>query len=138
MGATMSRIVILCACVTVLALMGLVSCGPSREPGVEIAIQTPVGTALAWFQSVNTHDKSLALAHFASADRDKMEWSDFGSISFDNVQCQPEAETATTAAVRCTFAIRDPSPDVRSDTFWDIYFERQPSGPWLITDYGQG
>jgi hypothetical protein len=66
-----------------------------------------------------------------------MAWSDFGSISFTNVSCHLVAQTTTTAEVGCTFS-EDAPPGEQEDAGWTISMERQPPGPWLINNYGQG
>ena len=39
----------------------------------------------------------------------------------------------------CTYAeINDPSTGMSNQDFWDVYLQREPSGRWLINNYGQG
>ena len=115
---------------------GLAGCSSqtsSSQPPPRVAVQSPVDTALSWFKSVNDHDLPLALAHFAPGSREQMEWSDFGSTTFTNVQCSLVSATSTTSDVRCTYGL----PNLPGRTFWTVDMERTPPGPWLITSYGQ-
>ena len=117
--------------------LALCGCGSGALP--HIPVQSPVGTALSWFHSIDQHNMSLAKAHFAPPDRKLMAWgSDFDASTFSDVQCHATQQETTTSQVHCTFNIPSRPPDMRGVTFWDVYMERQPPGPWLITSYGQG
>jgi len=98
---------------------------------------SPVDTALSWFMSINGHNKPQAMAHFAPANQTMMDWSDFGQMSFSNVHCRPLDLQEATARVECTFNESVPAGE-QKDSFWDIEMTRSGSGPWLITNYGQG
>ena len=127
------------------ALLGLAACGASggarfvSDPPVPtIAIQSPVATTLSWFAAVNAHDKPLALAHYVAADRHMMEWSSWGP-PFKHLRCSQRSGSATSAVVTCTFdEINDPTGGMSNTSFWDVYLQREPPGPWLINGYGQG
>jgi hypothetical protein len=80
---------------------------------------------------------ALAVAHFAPADREQMDWHDFYSTSFEQVHCQLVSETAISADVGCGFSEHGP-PDDNPDQGWGIYMQRSPGGPWLINAYGTG
>jgi hypothetical protein len=112
---------------------------PRRSgPLPTIAIQSPVQTTLAWFSAVNHRNMPLALAHFVPVDRHAMEWSSWGP-PFRHVRCELVTETATSAGVGCWFdAITDPEAGMSGDSGWGVDLQREPSGRWLITDYGQG
>ena len=116
--------------------VGASSCGGGSLP--QVAVQSPVNTAFSWFKSINEHDMSLALAHFSPADRDQMRWSHFGSYMFTHVLCELRSQSPTASAVRCSFQMPNPPLGMDGVTFWDIYMDRKPPGPWLITAYGQG
>jgi hypothetical protein len=71
-----------------------------------------------------------------------MEWSSWGP-HFKNVKCTQLSglapQTATSAVVRCTYnTINDPDAGMSNEDFWDVYLQRNTSGPWLINNYGQG
>jgi hypothetical protein len=111
-------------------------CGSGSLP--RVAVLSPGETALAWFKAIDDHDMALAKAHFVPASREEMSWSDFDSVSFSNVQCALRSQAVTTAVLRCTFTPHAPAGDqVLLDFYWTVYMQRQGSGPWLITDYGQ-
>lgn len=115
-------------------------CAPTSLHGglPSIAVQSPVATTLSWFAAVNANNKPLALAHFAAADRDQMEWSSWAP-RFKHLRCSQESGSATSADVTCTFdEINDPDAGMSNTTFWDVYLQRVPPGPWLINGYGQG
>jgi hypothetical protein len=40
--------------------------------------------------------------------------------------------------VYCSFTGSPPEAMGNPDTWWNIAMQRQPSGSWLITNYGQG
>jgi hypothetical protein len=107
-----------------------------------IPVQTPVATVQSWFAAINARKQSLALAHFAPADYQMMEWSSWGP-RFKNVHCSllrgVGPPTATSAVVRCTYdTINDPDAGMSNQNFWDVDLQRDPPGPWLIDNYGQG
>jgi hypothetical protein len=81
---------------------------------------------------------SLALAHFVPADRKMMQWSSWGP-PFTHLRCSLRGGGATTAVVYCTFdEINDPDMGMSNTSFWNVYLQRESSGRWLITNYGQG
>jgi hypothetical protein len=121
-----------------IAAAGLTACSTPSAAKSSVAVQSPTGTALSWFASINEHDYPLALAHFLPSARDQMEWSDFGTSSFRDVRCHNVSQKSNTSEVECTFSVPNPSPDMENVTFWDVYMKRTPTGPWLITGYGQG
>lgn len=107
-----------------------------------IPVQSPVATAESWFAAINARKQSLALAHFAPAQYQMMEWSSWGP-HFKNVKCTQLSgvfpQTATSSVVRCTYdTINDPEAGMSKENFWDVYLQRAPPGPWLINNYGQG
>lgn len=114
------------------------ACGSANTP--TIPTQSPVQTAMSWFDAINTRNLPLAKAHFAAADRHEMNWSssEFHAAKFSGVRCNAVEQGETTSTVRCTFNPMDTPQDMENITFWSIDMERTPPGPWLITDYGQG
>jgi hypothetical protein len=79
----------------------------------------------------------LALAHFVAADREMMQWSSWPP-TFRHVHCSLSSEDGTSAHVYCTFAdIYDPEAGMSGDSFWSVFLQREPSGRWLINNYGQ-
>jgi hypothetical protein len=87
-----------------MTLLGL-GCGSTSSHGgalPTIAVHSPVATALSWFAALNAHNKSLALAHFAPADREQMEWSSWVP-PFKHLKCSQRSGSATSADVTCTF-----------------------------------
>jgi hypothetical protein len=105
----------------------------------QIEVQSPVNTTVAWFKALNDQNASLALAHFVPADRGMMRWSQWGP-PFNHLRCSLRAQTSGDQAdVRCTFDdINDPDTGMSNVSFWDVYLQREPSGRWLINNYGQG
>lgn len=134
------RLLVVASMVAAVGLSG-VACGSGSSHGSAvpaIAVESPVATALSWFAAVNARDKPLALAHFAPADRGMMEWSSWGP-PFRHLQCAQRSGSATSALVTCTVdKIDDPDVGMSNTTFWAVSLQRQPPGPWLINNYGQG
>jgi hypothetical protein len=134
------RIVLVAFVVVIVGVSGAWALrAPRREgPLPTIAIQSPVQSTLAWFSAVNHRNMPLALAHFVPVDRQAMEWSSWGP-PFRHLRCELVTATATRAWVGCSFdAITDPEAGMSGDSGWGVDLQRQPSGRWLITDYGQG
>jgi hypothetical protein len=103
-----------------------------------IAVRSPVATTLSWFSAVNDQNKPLALAHFVPADRQMMEWSSLGP-PFVRTRCSLHSASTRNAVVYCTFDdINDPGTGMSNVSFWNVYLQREPSGRWLINNYGQG
>ncbi len=100
------------------------------------ASQTPQQTVNAWFQAINTKDKTAQ--NFVAAPF-KEGWSRPSTWStYSDLRCHPQSQTSSTATIRCDFS-ESPSPgEGNPDTFWDIHLTHEPSGKWLITNYGQG
>jgi hypothetical protein len=101
---------------------------------------SPVKAALSWFGAINRHDRSLIDSKFAPDDRymvaNVISWNLY---YFLDVRCHTSSETRLRATVSCEFKMRDPAPpEMRNISFWDLDLRRSPSGPWLITGYGQG
>ena len=117
----------------------LAGCKSSAAPRPGIAVQSPINTALSWFKAINEHNMPLVLEHFARADRNQMESVvDVDSYSFYDLRCRLIAKGMTTSWVRCMFKMHNPSPPEMLDvTYWSVYMQRKPPGPWLITGYGQ-
>jgi len=132
---TLGRLITVAMVIMALVLAG---CTSSTAPLPSTAVKSPVDTALSWFKAVNENNMPLALAHFAPADRNQMEWSGLGSFSFYDLRCYVMFQAVTTSEVVCAFKVHDPPIDLLDDTFWDISMQRKPSGPWLITGYGTG
>jgi hypothetical protein len=102
-----------------------------------IPIQSPVASTLSWFSAVNAHNGPLAFAHFAPADRNQMDWSQWGP-PFTDLHCSQRSQAKATADVYCTFAPQnDPALGLSGDYYFSFGLERVPSGRWLITGYGQ-
>jgi hypothetical protein len=126
---------------TVIVLLAIplwvAGCGQGAAP--KIAVESPVATVRSWFGAINAGDKPLAVAHFVPADQPMMDWSDFGSVRFQDLVCNSLTQTTNAALVRCSFEVPNPPPDLAGDTFWTVSLSRQQSnGPWLISDYGTG
>ena len=116
------------------------SSGPAswRPIAGDSQVQSPVKTTIEWFKAVNDRNALLALAHFAAPQRDQMEWSSWGP-PFTHLHCSRQSESAKEAEVYCTYAeINDPRTGMSNQNFWDVYLQREPSGRWLINNYGQG
>jgi hypothetical protein len=104
----------------------------------QIRVQSPVKTTVAWFKAVNDQNAPLALAHFAAAERDQMEWSQWGP-PFQHLRCNLQSGTSSSAIVYCSFSpITDASTGMSGDASWDVYLQREASGRWLINNCGQG
>ena len=127
--------------VAVLLLVGIPVLGWSGCSRSHSASNTqplpPADAALSWFRAINGHNKPQAIAHFAPPNQTMMNWSDFGRVSFSDVHCRQLDEQDATARVECTFNESAPAGE-QKDSFWDIEMARSGSGPWLITNYGQG
>jgi hypothetical protein len=119
-----------------LATLSIRSLEDGQSQGV--AIQSPVATTLSWFASINAHDKPLAIAHFVPADRDMMEWTYWG-MPFTGLHCSLMHRSTLRASVYCKFnVINDPNMGMGNVSFWSVSLQREPSGRWLINNYGQG
>jgi hypothetical protein len=59
-------------------LAGCVSLSWSTKHLPTIPVQSPAATAQSWFAAINARRQSLALAHFAPAEYQMMEWSSWG------------------------------------------------------------
>lgn len=115
---------------------GLAGCGSAPPP--PIAIQSPVATTLSWFDALNAHNMAVAQEHFVRADRDMMDWSSWGP-PFTDLHCHLQSGSVKSAIVYCSFSpITDADTGMSGDAFWDVYLQREPSGRWLINNYGQG
>jgi hypothetical protein len=90
----------------------------------------------AWFRAINAEDKTAE--NFVSAPF-KEGWSHPARWStFSDLRCHTQSQTQSSATIRCDFSESPSSNEGNPDTFWDIHLTRQPSGQWLITNYGQG
>ncbi len=118
--------------------VGVVLSGCGSAPPPPVAIQSPVATTLSWFNAVNSHDMATAQAHFAPGSHDQMDWSSWGP-PFTDLRCHLQSGNDKSATVYCTFSpITDADTGMSGDAFWDVYLQREPSGRWLINNYGQG
>ena len=112
--------------------------GVSDQPA---ASDSPVQVALSWFQAINHKNSVAAKAHFEPQQVQMMEWGG-GDTSlwptFSDVVCQPIAQGIKDAGVSCTFHESQAASVGNPDSFWNISMHRDPSGPWLIDNYGQG
>ena len=117
------------------------SSGPSSYSGPlpQIEVQSPVKTTIAWFKALNNHNAPQALAHFADGERRQMEWAQWGP-PFVRLHCSLQTQTTgNQAEVNCTFNdINDAAAGMSNVSFWNVYLQREPSGRWLINNYGQG
>jgi hypothetical protein len=103
-----------------------------------ITVQSPVRSTEAWFEAINAHNMPLAEAHFASRDRDQMKWSSWGP-PFQHLHCVLSSKNSGSAVVGCSFkAIYDADAGMSGDSGWGVSLQKQSSGRWLITSYGQG
>jgi hypothetical protein len=118
-----------------LALTGCLS-GSSASSG-----PTAKSAAYAWFRTVNAKNLTAAQAHFAVADRNQMDWGE-GDVAdwptFSDVNCKTSSSSTYYATVFCSFKESAAPLAGNPDTGWALAFQRQKSGPWLITGYGQG
>jgi len=100
--------------------------------------QSPEQAAVSWFYALDHKDIAAAVAHFAPAAADQMDW--YGGASayptFSDLQCRQISTDGTTASVVCTFKELHVEPGTQVDNFWTIELQRQPDGRWLITSYG--
>jgi len=102
--------------------------------------QSPEQATLSWFDALNHKDRAAAVAHFAPAEAEMMDW--YGGPSayptFSALHCRQISASGSTAVVLCTFNETGGLPGVQSDNFWTVGLQRQPDGRWLITNYGTG
>jgi hypothetical protein len=104
-----------------------------------VAVQSPVDTAYAWFRAIDDGDGPLVMAQFASDAPGRSGWDGPPSDIFQQVRCQLNSETATAATVACSFTVREDWSGFPAGNFsMGVEMVRQPPGPWLIYDYGQG
>jgi hypothetical protein len=100
--------------------------------------QSPEQAAVSWFYALNLKDMAAAVAHFAPAAADQMDW--YGGASayptFSDLRCRQVSAYSTTASVLCTFKELHAQPGTQLDNFWTVELQRQPDGRWLITNYG--
>jgi hypothetical protein len=128
--------------VAVLAL-GMLAGTVGSDPTV--AEQTPLGASYGYFAALNGANPLSAEGYLAPDSK----LAD-GGVSlldgFENVQCRPASEsnaeitdTGTRAVVVCEFDIREDWGGFSAGHYhWGVLLERQPPGPWLIYDWGQG
>lgn len=119
----------------------LVGCSLVSGPAIpaqlpSLPVQPPVDAAYDWFAAINDGDLALVAAHIAPERRKDMWRPDWFSLKFRDVRCELRQEAETTAWVQCTFSIASPPDDLADVTFWNIDFERQSPGPWLMVGYG--
>lgn len=132
------RIVAIAVIVVVVAFATLAIRSLKEPQPPDVAIQSPVATTLSWFASINAHDRPLAIAHFVPADRDMMEWTNWG-VPFTGLHCSLMNRSTLHASVYCKFnVINDPNMGMGNVSFWTVALQREPSGRWLINNYGQG
>jgi hypothetical protein len=109
--------------------------GPSKPTGPP----SPVDVANSWFQAVNNKDSDAAKATLVPASRSTMDWNG-GDTSkwptFNDVHCKQLADTGSAADVYCTFSPTN-LPGQQRESFLSIAMQRQLSGHWLISNYGQ-
>ena len=118
-------------------------CGSPRDSTVTAAAlyRSPEQATLSWFYAINHKDKADAVAHFTRAAAGQMNWGEGDTSTwpvFSALRCKPANRDTVTASVYCAFS-ESRAPSVGNpDTFWTVYLQRQPSGRWLIDNYGQG
>jgi hypothetical protein len=128
----------------VLSAVLVAACG--NEPAPTIAAESPVDAALATFRALNTGEMSLAAAHWVPGRGGRVGQDVPPRDVFQNVQCRPGqrhdggvGDTATDAGVSCEFDIREMWGGFSAGHWeWGVFLRRQPPGPWLIYDWGQG
>jgi hypothetical protein len=100
--------------------------------------QSPEQAAVSWFYALNHKDMAAAVAHFAPAAVDQMDWYGGASMypTFSDLQCRQISTGGTTASVMCTFKELHAEPGTQVDNFWTVELQRQPDGRWLIINYG--
>jgi hypothetical protein len=120
---------------------GSASSGRPNQAGQSRNGDSPVQTAEAWFHDINQKNVAAANADFVPANAEMMNWAGGDSSQwpmFSHVNCRQLSESATDASVLCTFD-ESAAPAVGNpDSFWTVSMHRQPSGRWLIDNYGQG
>ena len=103
--------------------------------------QSPEQATLSWFSAINHKDKAAAIAHFAAAAADQMNWGNGDTSTwptFSSLHCRQVSRSATAASVNCTFSESQAESVGNPDSFWTVDLKRQPDNRWLITNYGQG
>ncbi len=120
-------------------LLSAVLSGCGSGAGPTVAVQSPVDTVYAWFAAINADDVPLIQAHFANPDLARSWARGAPHGNFPNVRCRLTSQASTTAVVNCTFEVRETWGGMMAGgSGWGVYLERQPPGPWLINNYGQG
>jgi hypothetical protein len=102
--------------------------------------RTPVAATSTWFAAINAKDQSAVLALMTSTNGAEGAWreSPSGWPTFTNLRCHALSEATNTATVECTFQESAATGAGNPDSFWDVELVKQPSGGWLVDNYGQG
>jgi hypothetical protein len=122
----------------------VVGCGSGTAPTV--AVQSPVETVYAFFKALNSGDVQLADVHLAPDSMLPRGGDAPPRDFFANLTCKPgsgadagTSVTAVWAVVACQFdATQDWSGFSAGHYGWGVQLHRQPPGPWLVYDWGQG
>lgn len=119
-------------------LAGLFVAGSDNRPGKPQA--SPAKVAVAFFSSINKHNRQLIESEFVPADRYIVaNVSDWNLYQFSVVHCHATRQTRISATVVCDFKLRSPvPPEMTNVSSWNIDLQDSASSSWMITDYGQG
>jgi hypothetical protein len=128
------RAALLFGCVGLIAAAALAACGQATTTA-----QPPVDSVTDWFAAINSDNVPAVQAHFADANWAEA-WKDPAPPDlFQDLRCTAQTQTETTAIIDCTFHVREGWGGMEAgDSWWSVELKRQPPGPWLITNYGQG
>ena len=129
--------------IVLLAVAMLVAtCG--ADPTVEG--QTPLGATYGYFQALNEGNWLAANGFLAPGSMLPADDSAAPFDEFENVRCRPASDlnpelvdTDNVAFVYCEFDVGEFWSGFSPGHYgWGIELHRQPPGPWLVYDWGQG
>ena len=123
------------AAVLVVAGVSMAGCGSQALPS--IPAQNPVATASAWLAAIDSRNQPLVLAYIVPEQRSQLNWDELSPLTFSDIKCQSEAETADSAQVLCSFSLQNSSSEAPVSSPWLVQMARAPSGAWLIENYGE-
>lgn len=105
-------------------------------------MQSPVDVADAFLEAMGTGDQTLLETYLVPMRRTGFQSDPPPPDEFQNLQCRATTtyvNTATAAVVACEFDVREEWGGFSGGHVdWTVSLQRQPPGPWLIDNYGEG
>jgi hypothetical protein len=115
----------------------------SLDLGSTIVVPPPVDTAVYFLRAMGSGDVALMNTYLVPGRREGA-WNELPPADeFQNVKCHAVAgyvTTATAAVVACDFDVRKEWGGFPAGAHpgWTVSLQRQPPGPWLVDNYGEG